>query len=71
GSLKSFDLIWAMTGGGPAYYTNLLALYTYQKAFIFIDYGAGSAVSTIMVILSIVLVILVRFVRRKVEAMGA
>lgn len=71
GSLKSFDLLFAMTGGGPAYYTNLLAIYMYQKGFIFYDYGAGSAISTVMVILSIVLVILVRFVRRKVEAMGA
>jgi len=71
GSLKSFDLLFAMTGGGPAHYTSLLALYMYEKAFILYDYGAGSAVSTIMVILSIVLVILVRFVRRKVEAMGA
>lgn len=71
GSLKSFDLLFAMTGGGPAYYTNLLAIYMYQKGFIFYEYGVGSAVSTVMVILSIVLVILVRFVRRKVEAMGA
>jgi len=71
GSLRSFDLLFAMTGGGPAYYTNLLAIYMYQKAFIFYDYGVGSAVSTVMVILSIVLVILVRFVRRKVEAMEA
>jgi len=71
GSLRSFDLLFAMTGGGPAYYTNLLAIYMYQKAFIFYDYGVGSAVSTVMVILSIVLVILVRFVRRKVEAVEA
>jgi len=71
GSLRSFDLLFAMTGGGPAYYTNLLAIYMYQKAFVFYDYGVGSAVSTVMVILSIVLVILVRFVRRKVEAMEA
>jgi len=71
GSLRSFDLLFAMTGGGPAYYTNLLAIYMYQKAFVFYDYGVGSAVSTVMVILSIVLVIMVRFVRRKVEAMEA
>ncbi|GAG68399.1 unnamed protein product [marine sediment metagenome] len=71
GSLKSFDLLFAMTGGGPAYYTNLLALYMYQKSFIFYDYGVGSAVSTVMVFLSIVLVILIRFVRRKVETMEA
>lgn len=71
GSLKSFDLLFAMTGGGPAYYTNLLALYMYQKSFIFYDYGVGSAVSTVMVFLSIVLVILIRFIRRKVETMEA
>jgi len=71
GSLKSFDLLFAMTGGGPAYYTNLLALYMYQKSFIFYDYGVGSAVSTVMVFLSIILVILIRFIRRKVETMEA
>ena len=71
GSLRSFDLLFAMTGGGPAYYTNLLALYMYQKSFIFYDYGVGSAVSTVMVFLSIVLVTLIRFVRRKVETMEA
>jgi len=67
GSLKSFDLLFAMTGGGPAYYTNLLALYMYQKSFIFYDYGVGSAVSTVMVFLSIVLVTLIRFARRKID----
>ena len=71
GSLKSFDLLFAMTGGGPAYYTNLLALYMYQKSFVFYDYGVGSAVSTVMVFLSIVLVTLIRFIRRKVETMEA
>lgn len=71
GSLRSFDLLFAMTGGGPAYYTNLLSIYMYRQSFIFYDYGIGSAVSTVMVFLSIVLVILVRFVRRKVETMEA
>ena len=71
GSLKSFDLLFAMTGGGPAYYTNLLSIYMYRQSFIFYDYGVGSAVSTVMVFLSIVLVILVRFIRRKVETMEA
>jgi len=71
GSLRSFDLLFTMTGGGPAYYTNLLAIYMYNYSFIHYNYGVGSAISTVMVILSIVLVILVRFVRRKVETMGA
>ncbi|MBE3089195.1 MAG: sugar ABC transporter permease, partial [Actinobacteria bacterium] len=67
GSLKSFDLLFAMTGGGPAYYTNLLSIYMYNYSFINYNYGVGSAVSTVMVILSIVLVILIRFVRRKID----
>jgi len=69
GSLRSFDLIFAMTGGGPAYYTNLLAIYMYDYAFINYNYGVGSAVSTVMVVISIVLVVMVRFVRRRIDTM--
>jgi ABC-type sugar transport system permease subunit len=69
GSLRSFDLIFAMTGGGPAYYTNLLSIYMYNQSFIFYNYGVGSAVSTVMVVLSIVLVFLIRFARRKIDIM--
>src|SRR4030043_1474057 len=71
GSLRSFDLVFAMTGGGPAYYTNLLSIYMYNQSFIFHNYGVGSAVSTVMVILSIVLVILIRLARRKIDFMEA
>jgi raffinose/stachyose/melibiose transport system permease protein len=70
GSLRSFDLIFAMTGGGPAYYTNLLSIYMYKYAFVNYDYGVGSAVSTVMVMLSIILVIIVRLVQRKLAASG-
>lgn len=71
GSLRSFDLIFAMTGGGPAYYTNLLSIYMYNQSFIFHNYGVGSAVSTVMVVLSIVLVFLIRLARRKIDIMEA
>ena len=71
GSLRSFDLIFAMTGGGPAYYTNLLSIYMYNYSFIYYNYGVGSAVSTVMVILSIVLVFLIRLARRKIDIMEA
>ena len=71
GSLKSFDLIFTMTGGGPAYYTNLLSIYMYNQSFIFHNYGVGSAVSMVMVVLSIVLVFLIRLARRKIDIMEA
>jgi len=70
GSLKSFDLIFAMTGGGPAYYTNLLAIYMYNHSFIFHNYGVGAAVSTVMVVICITLVILIRLVRRRINSMN-
>jgi len=70
GSLKSFDLIFAMTGGGPAYYTNLLAIYMYNHSFVFHNYGVGAAVSTIMVVICITLVILIRLVRRRIDSMN-
>ncbi|RLC36821.1 MAG: sugar ABC transporter permease [Candidatus Nealsonbacteria bacterium] len=71
GSLRSFDLIFAMTGGGPAYYTNLLSIYMYNYSFINYNYGVGSAVSTVMVVLSIILVVIIRLARRKVDVMEA
>ncbi|MCJ7472998.1 MAG: sugar ABC transporter permease [Actinobacteria bacterium] len=71
GSLRSFDLIFAMTGGGPAYYTNVLAIYMYNYAFINYNYGVGSAISTVMVVISIVLVVMVRFIRRRIDTMEA
>jgi multiple sugar transport system permease protein/raffinose/stachyose/melibiose transport system permease protein len=56
GSLKSFDLVFAMTGGGPVNYTTVMALYLYQQTFTFSNYGYGSAVSIIIVILSVGLI---------------
>jgi len=58
GSLKSFDLVFAMTGGGPVNYTSVMALYLYQQTFTFANYGYGSAVSIIIVVLSVGLITL-------------
>ena len=56
GSLKSFDLVWAMTAGGPAHYTEVLAIYMYDNTFQYYKYGYGSAVSIVMVLLSVGLI---------------
>lgn len=56
GSLKSFDLIWAMTAGGPAHYTEVLAIYMYNNTFQYYKYGYGSAISIVMVLLSVGLI---------------
>jgi raffinose/stachyose/melibiose transport system permease protein len=65
GSLKSFDLIFVMTQGGPARRTNVLALYMYDRAFKGVsDYPMANAISTIMVIISFILIIITRSVEK-------
>ncbi len=57
GSMKIFDIIFAMTLGGPGRSTYVLAVYMYFNAFKFFKLGMGSAVSWVMVILVAVIVI--------------
>ena len=68
GSLKSFDLIFAMTGGGPAHYTEVIAIYMYLNTFKYYNYGFGSAVSMMIVFLSLGLITAVQSVFRRLEA---
>ena len=66
GSLKSFDLIYVMTQGGPARRTSVLALYMYEKAFRGApDYPVANAISTIMVIISFILIGITRFTEKR------
>jgi multiple sugar transport system permease protein len=46
--LASFDLIFAMTGGGPGYATQVLAYSIYQVAFTGLNYGYASAISIVL-----------------------
>lgn len=57
GSMKAFDLIYVMTGGGPAQSTELMATYMYNNTFNIFRYGYGSAVSTTIMIISMLLVV--------------
>lgn len=56
-SLKVFDLIVGMTGGGPAQSTQVLALWSYTQSFTNHSFGAGGAVATVLLFLSLALVI--------------
>ncbi len=51
GSLKYFDLIWNMTGGGPVGATELMATYMYKLSFQQFNMGYGSTVAAGMFIL--------------------
>lgn len=56
-SLKVFDLIVGMTGGGPAQSTQVLALWSYTSSFINHQFGVGNAIATVLFGVSLVLVV--------------
>ena len=66
GSLKSFDLLYVMTNGGPAGKTRVLSLYMYEMAFRGApNYPLANAISTVMVIISFILIAVTRAVENK------
>lgn len=66
GSLKSFDLIFVMTSGGPAKQTYVLSIYMYDHAFKGApNYPLANAVSIVMCVISFVLIGITKAVERK------
>lgn len=51
GSLKYFDLVYVMTGGGPSNSTELMATYMYKNSFDTFNMGYGSTIAAGMFIL--------------------
>ena len=69
GSLKYFDLIYVMTGGGPGTATELMATYMYKESFSNFNMGYGSAVAGGMFILiSMIALITMKLINGKKEA---
>jgi raffinose/stachyose/melibiose transport system permease protein len=64
GSLKYFDLIWIMTGGGPNGYSELMATYMYKRAFTEDRMGYASASAACMVLISFVVIIVFQIMTR-------
>jgi ABC-type sugar transport system permease subunit len=64
GAIRTFDVIFAMTRGGPIDRTETLSLYTYRLLFGFLDIGLGSTAAVMMVVLaSIICVVYIRTLR--------
>jgi raffinose/stachyose/melibiose transport system permease protein len=58
-SLKQMEMIYLSTEGGPGDHTQFIAVYLYQKAFKYSEYGYGNAISVVFVIVAVVLTILI------------
>lgn len=65
-AIKSFDLVIALTGGGPGYATDLPATYMYTMAFSRGD--IGQAASSAMVMMAVVFTIVVPYLYSELRA---
>ena len=68
GSLKSFDIFYIMTAGGPNHGTELLGTYMFKQAFINFNMGYASAIAFLMFFLALSVTILIQvmdYLRKK------
>jgi raffinose/stachyose/melibiose transport system permease protein len=54
GTLKAFEGAFILTNGGPGYASELIALYMYKTAFNSMDYGYGSMLGLLIVLLCLI-----------------
>lgn len=57
-TLRSFEQVYVITGGGPLNSTNLLVYYIYEQAFAQFDFGYAAAAATVLLAITLVLVYL-------------
>jgi ABC-type sugar transport system permease subunit len=56
-AFTTYDIVYAMTGGGPGTATTLLSFHIWKESFSMYDFGAGSAVAFIVVAISALLIL--------------
>jgi ABC-type sugar transport system permease subunit len=72
GTLRIFDMVWIMTGGGPSHATETVATNVYVTAFRFLEVGYAQAMA--MVLLVVILAITVveyRLLNRRAEQVSS
>lgn len=65
GSLKTFDIIYAMTRGGPGRSSETLALTMYKETFNNADYGLGAAIALFLTVITVAAAVL--YLRRQLS----
>ena len=67
GTLKSFDVSYILTNGGPGTASELVATYMYKVSFNSTNFGYGSAISVFLLAESLIAVGIVRMFSRRSE----
>jgi multiple sugar transport system permease protein len=67
-AFRTFDIVWTISGGGPARATEVFSIYAYVEAFQFLNFGRGSAAAVIGALIIVVFAMaLYRLLNRWVE----
>ena len=66
-ALKSFDIIFAITQGGPGSASETVNLYLYSVAFVYYDIGYGSAIAVVFFVLIVVLAAIMLYARQRMH----
>ncbi|MEP7183156.1 MAG: sugar ABC transporter permease [Betaproteobacteria bacterium] len=70
-AVQTFDIPYAMTGGGPGDATETLAMYIHKTTLDFLDFGYGSALATLMFAISMAATSgYLRYTRRSADRNG-
>ena len=64
-ALKSFDIIYAITQGGPGTASETINLYLYSVAFAYYDVGYGSAIAVVFFVLIVALSLVLLHLRQR------
>ena len=67
-AIKTFPLVYVLTGGGPARTTNFFAITIYEEFFILRHAGTSTALATILFIIALTIAVLqLGLFRRRTE----
>lgn len=56
-SLRAFDIVYGLTGGGPAEATQMLALWAFQQSMEAFEFGRGGAISVILLLVTLSIIV--------------
>ena len=66
-ALKTYDLVYILTRGGPGISTETISYYIYRVAFVFLDMGKSAAMSFLLLLVIVALTLILMRVMRTSE----
>jgi len=65
-ALRVFDIVYVLTGGGPANTTETLSIYAYRLSFQTLEFGYGAALAVVTFVIILFASLLLQFLLRRV-----